>query len=266
MRIDKLSDDIKARTGLGRAFQFMLVGSVMTNIMLAGSFMTIDKTQRTIMVPPQVSKSFWVDGQDLSAEYIEQMGTWVVDMFATVSPASVDYKNAQLLKMVHPGNYGELQLRFTAGAMRLKSENMSKVFMPREVRIDQPKKRVAFIGTQDLWIGDKKVSNGAATAYVVGFEFDGSYTTLRELRESSPTDPWTVAATDAPVVFNAVPPSNLPVPVTPSVPVVQPGVVAPSPGVASPSATPALSLPPAPVPAHVSDPSQPIPQQVPAGR
>ncbi|MBS4018061.1 MAG: type IV conjugative transfer system protein TraE [Dechloromonas sp.] len=254
MLINKLSADVKARTGLGRAFQLILAGSLLTNIMLAGSFMTLDKTQRTIFLPPQITKSFWVDGEQLSPEYIEQMGDWVVGMFATVSPASVDYKNASLLKLVHPENYGELQLRFEAGAMRLKAENLSKVFMPREIRMDHVQQRVAFIGTQDLWLGDKKVSTGAPAAYVVGFHFDGSFTTIRELREANPVEPFADAPRgDSPVLFNAVPqqPSN-PLPPAGNSDF----------GNTQPALNPA-TLPPQPFAGQVLDPTQAVPVQTP---
>jgi len=256
MLIDKLSADIKARTGLGRVFQLILMGSLLTNILLSGSFMTLDKTQRTIFLPPQINKSFWVDGEQLSPEYIEQMGDWVVSMFATVSPASIDYRNAVLLKLVHPSNYGELQLRFEAGAMRLKAENLSKVFMPREIRMDHAQHRVAFLGTQDLWLGDKKVSSGAPAAYVVGFHFDGSYTTIRELREANPTDPFAdTPVGDAPVLFNAVPqPSSAVQPVNGN-------------GMGdTPQGFNPTSLPPRPVANQVLDPTQAVPTQIPIPR
>lgn len=254
MLIEKLSADIKSRAGLGRAFQAILAGSLLTNMLLAGSFLALDKTQRTIFVPPEVHKSFWVDGQELSPEYIEIMGAWVVDTFATVSPASVDYKNASLLKMVHPSNYGELQLRFQAGAMRLKSENLSKVFMPREVRIDHKHHRAAFLGTQDLWLGDKKVVGGAPAAYVVGFAFDGSYTTIRELREADPAEPFAEArvSPDAPVLFAPAPNQGA-----------NGASIFGAPGMPAAAGVP-TGLPPAPAALETPDPTQLIPQQLPA--
>ena len=137
MILNKLIADVEARAGVTKAFQLILGASLLTNVFMAGAFFTMDRTVRTILVPPEVSKTFWVDGRSVGPEYLEQMGSWVVSQYATVSPATIEYQNSLLLKYVHPSVNGELAIRFKMGANRLKAENMSKIFMPREVRISE---------------------------------------------------------------------------------------------------------------------------------
>lgn len=190
MLLDKLIADVEARGGVSRAFQCILAASVLTNILLAAVLFTMDRTVRTVLTPPEISKSFWVDGRTLSQEYLEQMGTWVVQQFATVSPANIDYQTGMLLRYVHPSVHGELAIRFKAGANRIKAEHISKVFFPREVRISEKGQSLVLIGAQSTWIADKRVPNDELKAYLVSFDYDGSRTYIKELRETNPARPF----------------------------------------------------------------------------
>ncbi|MBK6639104.1 MAG: type IV conjugative transfer system protein TraE [Rhodocyclaceae bacterium] len=191
MRIEKVMEDVQARAGVTRAFQLILGASLLTNVFMAGAYATMDRTVRTVLVPPEIIKEFWVDGHRISPEYLEQMGAWVVDQFASVTPHTAEYKTNLLLKYVHPSVYGELQQRFKAGNFRLKQDNLSKVFQPREVRISESGQSVAFIGMAESWIADKRVpGSGGVKAYLVSFDYDGYKTTIKELRETDPQKPF----------------------------------------------------------------------------
>lgn len=195
MLLSKLMADVEARGGVTRSFQMILAVSLLTNCFMAGAFFTMDRTVRTILTPPEISKSFWVDGRSLSPEYLEQMGSWVIQQYATVTPSSIDSQSNTLLRYVHPSVHGDLSIRFKVGANRLKAENLSKIFMPREVRISEKGQSVAFIGAQSTWIADKRIPGDEMKAYLVTFDYDGSRTFIKELRETSPVKPF-----DPPVV------------------------------------------------------------------
>lgn len=190
MQVKALVHELQVRTGLGRLTLGILGVALLTNSLLAGAILTMDRTVRTVFVPPTITKSFWVDGRTLSGDYLEQMGDWVVYQYATVTPSSVDYKAAQLLKYVHPSVHGELAVRFKQGANRLKHENLSHFFTPRDVRISEQTNAVAFIGTLSSWIADKRLPGDPLKAYLVVFDWDGSQTTIKELRETNPRSPF----------------------------------------------------------------------------
>ena len=190
MLLSKLIADVEARGGVTKAFQMILGASLLTNVFMDGTFYTMDRTVRTILTPPEISKTFWVDGRTIGPEYLEQMGSWVIGQYATVSPSSIDYQGNLILKYVHPSIHGELAIRFKMGANRLKAENMSKIFIPREVRISEQGKAVALIGSQSTWIADKRVPGDEMKAFLVAFEYDGSRVYIKELRETSLTRPF----------------------------------------------------------------------------
>ena len=190
MLLNKLVEDLQARAGISKVFQAILLTSFVVNVLLAATLLTMDRTVRTILAPPEINKSFWVDGRRLSAEYLEQMGSWVVSQFATVAPGSVEYQTQTLLKYVHPSVHGDLAVRFKRGANKLKADNISKVFMPREVRASESTGMVAFIGTQSMWVGDKRVPGDEVKAFLVQFDYDGSRTYIKTLRETNPKKPF----------------------------------------------------------------------------
>ena len=119
---------------------------------------------------------------------------------------------------------------------------MSKIFIPREVRISEQGKAVALIGSQSTWIADKRVPGDEMKAFLVAFDYDGSRVFIKELRETSLTRPFDppnaqkVAETEAalaeatPVVQEAA----------------QPVESAPVPNAGNSVATPSAGLPPAP--------------------
>ena len=112
MRIDKLTADIQARTGVSKVVQAMLGISMLTNLIGAAIFLAQDHTVRTVLTPPNITKAFWVDGKALGPEYLEQMGIWVVQQYASFTPTSIDQQNNLLLKYVHPSIHGDLAIKF----------------------------------------------------------------------------------------------------------------------------------------------------------
>lgn len=189
MKLEKFTADIQARGGVTKAFQLILLMSLLTNVLMAGAFFTMDRSVRTVLVPTEISKTFWVDGHNLSPEYLEQMGVWVIQQYATVSPGSVDFQTGQILKYVHPSVHGDLTRRFQRSAQKMKADNISKVFMPREIRMSQEAKSVVLLGTLTSWVADKRVSD-ELKAFRVTFEYDGSKVFINELKETNSKDPF----------------------------------------------------------------------------
>ena len=190
MDFKRFSLDLKARAGVGTVFQAIMVCSLLTNILMGIGFATMDKTIRMAVVPPEITKTFWFDGRKISQEYLEQMGTWIIDLYATVTPANIDYRNGLILKYVHPTEYGELSVRFKTTSRKIKRDNLSKHFQPREIRISEESNAVVLIGVQDIWVGDKRVLGNTLKAFYVAFHYDGSKVTIKELRETDPKRPF----------------------------------------------------------------------------
>jgi conjugal transfer pilus assembly protein TraE len=196
MKLTKLLADIEAKTGVNRVAQATIALLLVADVALAISTIFVDRSVRTQLTPPEINKSFWIDGKNLSAEWLEQMGEYVIVKFASATPSSIDAQNAQLLKMVHPSVHGELSVRWKAAASKLKLDAISRHFFPRDLLIDEQKRAVAIVGYTETWIADKKVPAPETKAYLVRFDFLGGHTTIAELRETNPDKPFAPPAAD----------------------------------------------------------------------
>ena len=101
MEIGKLSRQFEATTGIGRIIQMLAILSILGSFILAAAlFIQVNKSHRETLVPPHINKTFWIDGEKVSPEYLEQMGLFVLQLAVNNTPSSVDYNNQVLLRYV----------------------------------------------------------------------------------------------------------------------------------------------------------------------
>lgn len=190
MRIDKWIADVQAKTGVTKFMQVLMIGLVLGNIIQALNFMMYDKSVRIQLVPTEINRSFWVDGKHLSPEYLEQMGDFIIQKYASITPWSIDASNGLILKYVHPSVYGDLANRFKSSAEKIKKEGIAKHFFPREVHVSEQTQSMALVGIVETWIGDKKLPQADTKAYLVRFEYIDNRVSIVELRETNPKAPF----------------------------------------------------------------------------
>lgn len=192
MQLSKLLIEVENQTGVKRVYVVILVLSMIMNLVLVLSAILYDKSARTQIVPPEVRRSFWVDGKNLDPVYLEEMGDYVVQKFATFTPATVERQHGQILKLVEPAVYGELSVMWKAADAKVKQDQITQIFHPREVRVAPETSRVALIGYLDTWIADKKLGGSPLKAYVAQFKFNGSATQVSSVKEADAANPFGV--------------------------------------------------------------------------
>ena len=106
----------------------LLAGSIAANLVTALTAHRLIGSERVIVVPPAVHKSFWVENDKVSAEYLEQMAYFLIQLALNVTPQSVDYQSKLLLHYVAPASYGEIKTAMTIVGERLKRDSASTVF------------------------------------------------------------------------------------------------------------------------------------------
>ena len=190
MNPKSLALDLENRTGIRVLIQGLFAASILGNLIIGSvAFNLSTRSVRTQLVPPNISKSFWVDSATLESDYLEEMGGYVITVFASFTPGSADFKKNTLLKMVHPSTYGDLNKRWTVAVNRIKQDGISRIFWPREVRVQKETKSVALCGLLETWIADKRSGDPKMTCYVVVFANDG-ITTIKDLHEADTRDPF----------------------------------------------------------------------------
>lgn len=189
MNIRQLSNDIAFRTGVKGIFQAMLVVSCATNLFLAIALASADRTHRETMVPPEIKKSFWVEDSKVSNEYLEQMGSFLLQLALDNTPVNVEYNAKMLLKYVAPASYGELEKALLINAKHLKDDNASTMFSPRAVTPNEKENSIAFSGVLTTFIGEKRVSE-VQKNYLVKLGYSAGRIYVLELRETDAKQPF----------------------------------------------------------------------------
>ncbi len=171
MNISNHKTAIDQLTADKRAWQKVGIFSTITAFFMAALLLVIGKgSEKTILVPPVVSKTFWVDGNKVAPEYIEQMAVYFAQLALNANPANVDYQYNLLLQHVTPRAYGELKAELAVAADRLKKDNASQAFYPSEVVV--LKNTATMKGRLVKTVG-QKVTSDDTVVYVIKFSYEG---------------------------------------------------------------------------------------------
>src|SRR5690348_9809428 len=108
MKLALLHQDLSSVRRASAFLLALLIGSVLVNLILAVFAYRLSSHQRVVVMPPSVHKTFWVEDERVSAEYLEQMGYFLMQLILNVTPQSVDHQSKVLLQYAAPAAYGEL--------------------------------------------------------------------------------------------------------------------------------------------------------------
>lgn len=187
MHIDAYSSRLANAFAQNSFYKIALVGSGAVNLILALVLISAVNSTRVVVVPPEIDKSFWVERDNVSKEYLEQMGLFITQLELNVTPSSQGYQSKQLLKYVHPSLTGEMESKFLADGEQLKKDNASTWFRPSLVRVDEKHKQVAITGEYAVTIAEKQVVKMSKT-YLAEFEMTGNRLFLTKFLEVKDSD------------------------------------------------------------------------------
>lgn len=127
---------------------WMVVALIMvcSNLALIYWLYNKDLAEKTVFLPPDVSTSFWIKGEDYSASYLSELAHYIAQLTLSYSPANIEYQHRKVLEQVTPLAYDTVSQRLTVDAKAVREKNVSAVFYPVESKVLD--NRVAIIG---LW-------------------------------------------------------------------------------------------------------------------
>lgn len=144
---------------------------------------------REILLPPDISRPMWVSNSgQVSAEYLEDMGLFIIQLVMNTTPVSVDYQSKMLKKYVCAEGYGSIDSLIRSNTEKLKRDSATTVFSPRTVLSDPALGRVTMTGNISVLIGDKRMSEEGKT-YVLDFGNLSSKLCVKGLYEQKPNQP-----------------------------------------------------------------------------
>ena len=187
-----------------RFLRIVVAGLVLLAIFNGSALWKLVGTEKTVLVPPEIHRSFWVSGASVSRDYLEEMAYWYAGMALNITPAVSDYQHNLFLKFAAPSEYGRLEAEMMARAAFLKKNNVATQFSVSGLTPDEPNLRVALSGTLYTWAGDKKVDQRPAT-YLVGFKFVNGKLNVSDFKETSEQNKFGNPASVQPVSGQSAP-------------------------------------------------------------
>jgi len=187
MRVNLLRQNLESSRRLVSYQTIVLLMSLSLNAITASIAWRLVGHERTIVVPPAINKSFWVDSEKVSAEYLEQMGYFLLQLVLNVTPQSVDYQSKLVIHYAAPASYGDLKTAMAVAAERLKRDGAATVFSARSVSVDDRRLKVSVQGQLTTFISDRRVSE-ATKSYVVELQYGLGRLTIKSLKETNAND------------------------------------------------------------------------------
>lgn len=149
--------------------------------------------EKTVIVPPDIHRSFWVSGNEVSKSYLEQMAYWYAGLALNVTPAIGEYQKGLFLKYATPADAGRLESEMGARLAFLSRNSAATQFTAQSLNGDEKAMKVAITGNLITYVGDKKAGE-KHTVYLVGFRYLNGRLHVSEFRETSEQDQFGIGA------------------------------------------------------------------------
>lgn len=152
---------------------------LLNNLILSGA--VFYKRERMILVPPRITKPFWVQGSSVSQEYLTEMGAYISKLFLDLSPSSISYNHGTLLTYATPEAYGQLKKQFMKEADEYTKLQLSTHFKPSEVTVNSETLEVTVKGTLNSYVAGKHIRESQETV-VIRFSHGDAGIQISEIR------------------------------------------------------------------------------------
>ena len=191
----KASDFEDALRGSQRWLTYLkliVAASLLGNIVQSCTVMKLLNGQKVIVTPPVINKPFWIAGQELDENYLEQMGLYWISLETNVTPANIEYNCGTLGSVAEPQDVGPLRISCDQVKQRLKQDAASTMMQPQTITPDLPHLRLAVAGNVTTYVSDHRVSDVHkvfAVSMAMGVD---SHLYLKDLKETCDEDPFGV--------------------------------------------------------------------------
>jgi conjugal transfer pilus assembly protein TraE len=111
-------------------------GSLLLNILLGIGMISMVGHEKIVLVPPQISQTFWVGHNYVSSEYLSEMSHFFATIRFNILPATVENLREILLRYVSPEYYESLKIELINEAERMTKEHISTAFYPVDIKTD----------------------------------------------------------------------------------------------------------------------------------
>lgn len=117
------------------------------------------KSERTILIPPEIKKEMWFQGGNVSVSYLESLGEYISKLLLDITPISFVHNHEQILKYATPEAYGALKKQLMNDGEQYTKLQLSTHFYPNQLTVNQKTLEVEVKGTLTSYIAGNKVQD-----------------------------------------------------------------------------------------------------------
>jgi conjugal transfer pilus assembly protein TraE len=162
----------------------MLLGltAVLLMLLLLLSLCLLFKSERIILLPPELRREFWAEGNRFSPEYLEEMAVYFLHLALDVNQTTLPYNTEMLTRYsdVETSNY--LRTKYEKDAKKLKQNDASTTFEVKEVTVYPDRNVVHAAGTLNSYVGTKRIKENHEI-YEVSFKTYRGRLFFREIKK-----------------------------------------------------------------------------------
>lgn len=156
--------------------------AVVANFVL---ILNIAKTREKIIMVPGISRELAIEGECVSASYLEETALLYVSALLDLTPDTIDTKKNIVLKHVSTRsdkNLKSLQAYFANAIESHKKFELSTFFSPKKLKVNSKKLQVLIEGVLSSTFG-KRGFEQSDKKYIMSFDYVGGVLKLKEFFE-----------------------------------------------------------------------------------
>ncbi|MHB1948476.1 MAG: type IV conjugative transfer system protein TraE [Gammaproteobacteria bacterium] len=158
-------------------------GSIILNILLSLIIYYVIGFEKVVLVPPSITREFWVSQNSVSPEYLQSMSLFLAELRFNLTPANAAMERQLFLKYVDSSQYEKLNTNLIEEEEHLKKEHITITFYATEPPRVDPSKLIAKVtGDLQYIVGDSLQPMQHVT-YQISYRLSGGRLMIRSLEE-----------------------------------------------------------------------------------
>lgn len=130
-------------------------GSLILNILLSAIIYFMLGYEKTVLVPPEITREFWVSTNKVSPEYLSSMSIFLTEVRLNLTPSNAAIQRQLFLGYVDPKNYEKLKTKLIEEEEQLKKEHVSiSFFITNPPQVDAKNMLAKVTGDLQYIVGD----------------------------------------------------------------------------------------------------------------
>jgi len=149
---------------------FRIVTLILSGVIVYEGILLSDKVnnQKVVVLPPKVTKPFWVAGSKVSKSYLEQMGQFVAFYLFDIDKNTAKTSVENILTYVEPKFYGIVKKMLYEQVQYIIDNDIARVFYPSSIDVSK-KGTIKVTGILKDIIGNKIV-NSRQVELTIGYK------------------------------------------------------------------------------------------------